>query len=279
MAYIKLVNNCPRHPKIVGLSDKGFRWWVNGLCYASEFLTDGFLPPTFLATVPAKARAELLQAGLWVVDGEETRVHDYLDHQTSKGQVEVERERLRDFRNKQKPGTPYVRRTNDVQTPDEHSTNDVQTPDVQRTYDVKKVEGRSTEQEQEQDQGARALLVPPQVSVEVLSEPPRYPRGRPGILSGNASPGRWGLNHANHVGGFCDWKCLMADDFAQFATALGGEDKALAWCQSVRASGVIPTKKPWEFWHEQFDKAHAESDVDVWVRERTAKDAKKHQRG
>ena len=64
MTWIKLNDNAPRHPKIAGLSDRAFRAWVNSLCYASEFLTNGALPVAFLVTVPRRVQDELIGAGL-----------------------------------------------------------------------------------------------------------------------------------------------------------------------------------------------------------------------
>ena len=116
MAWIKLDHNVPRHPKIAGLSDRAFLWWITGLCYASEFLTDGALPPVFIATVPRKAWEELIGADLWYVD-EPGRllIHDYLKHQTSKAKIEAERRRTADRRTAGTtagtPGGPYAGRT------------------------------------------------------------------------------------------------------------------------------------------------------------------------
>ena len=105
MTWIKLNDNVPRHPKIAGLSDRTFRWWIQGLCYASEFLTDGALPPVFLATVPRKAYEELLGAGLWYCDDRDRLlIHDYLKHQSSKASVEQERRRNRGRRTGDVPG-------------------------------------------------------------------------------------------------------------------------------------------------------------------------------
>ena len=98
MTWIKLNDNVPRHPKIAGLSHLAFRWWINSLCYASEFLTDGVLPDVFLRTVPTKVQEELIRRGLWRCTGGTTAVHDYLEHQTSKATVEQERRRNRDRR-------------------------------------------------------------------------------------------------------------------------------------------------------------------------------------
>jgi hypothetical protein len=94
MTWIKLNDNVPRHPKIAGLSHRAFRYWINGLCYASEFLTDGSLPRVFQETVPLQAARELLATGLWIrrADGS-LLIHDYLEHQRSRDQVARERER------------------------------------------------------------------------------------------------------------------------------------------------------------------------------------------
>lgn len=105
MTWIKLDDKCPRHPKVAGLSDRAFRWWVQALCYASEFLTDGLLPASFLRTVPARVKDELLTSGLWFTQDVEWRIHDYLTHQT--GRAEIERERDRN-RRRRTGGVPAV---------------------------------------------------------------------------------------------------------------------------------------------------------------------------
>lgn len=106
MTWIKLDDRAPRHPKIAGLSDRGFRWWIHGLCYASEFLTDGALPRAFVSLVPGKIRQELTGAGLWQSEGDALVIHDYLTHQSSRESVERERERNRNRRRGSTGGTP-----------------------------------------------------------------------------------------------------------------------------------------------------------------------------
>lgn len=89
MTWIKLDDRAPRHPKVSGLSDRSFRWWIYSLCYSSEFLTDGELPYAFLKTAPAKVQAELRHAQLWVTDTNGVvSIHDYLTHQNSRAVVE-----------------------------------------------------------------------------------------------------------------------------------------------------------------------------------------------
>jgi hypothetical protein len=105
MTWIKLDDKTPRHPKIAGLSNLGFRWWINALCFASEFLTDGVLPRVFYKRVPKQIRAELTDAGLWEFVDPNLVIHDYLEHQQSRESVENERRRQRD-RRKSERGTP-----------------------------------------------------------------------------------------------------------------------------------------------------------------------------
>jgi hypothetical protein len=92
MTWIKLEDKTPRHPKVAGLSDKSFRAWIESLCYASEFLTDGILPLAFLKKVGKHAHTELLAAGLWILhETGEITIHDYLEHQTPKEKIQSKR--------------------------------------------------------------------------------------------------------------------------------------------------------------------------------------------
>ena len=108
MTWIKLEDSAVDHPKISGLSDRAFRAWIRSLSYASRFLTDGRLPAPFLATVARKVQDEIMDAGLWLVATTgAVMIHDYLEHQTSKADVEKERRRNRDRRAGRTNGTDY----------------------------------------------------------------------------------------------------------------------------------------------------------------------------
>lgn len=96
MTWIKLDDKAPRHPKVASLTDRAFRWWIMALCYASEFLTDGILPPIFWKRVPKNDRKELTGSGLWEFDDPNLRIHDYLGHQSSKEDVNAEKQRNRE---------------------------------------------------------------------------------------------------------------------------------------------------------------------------------------
>lgn len=96
MAWIRIDDQMPDHPKVEPLSDAAFRWIFRGLSYANRFLTDGVLPKTFLQRVPDAVREELVTAGIWKVTRKQLRIHDYADYQPSKAEVERERQLNRD---------------------------------------------------------------------------------------------------------------------------------------------------------------------------------------
>lgn len=115
MTWIKLDDGCPDHPKIVGLSADGFRCWVQGLCYSSRYLTDGFVPTAALRQVGTpKAAAELAAAGLWVVVDKGWRIHDYTDHQSTKEEVLERRDKDRTRQQRHRGVTPMSHRDTTV---------------------------------------------------------------------------------------------------------------------------------------------------------------------
>jgi hypothetical protein len=90
---IRLSNTAPEHPKIVGLSDKAFRLWVETLCYCSRQESDGRV--TFAAIRrqgAARVVDELLAAGLLVDEGDGYAVHDYLRHNRAASEIQSFRE-------------------------------------------------------------------------------------------------------------------------------------------------------------------------------------------
>lgn len=101
MAWIKIDDSFPDHPKVVGLSDNAFRVHISALCYCGKYLTDGKVPMKIAARFAEENMeviAELSLAGLWLEDISNNGfiIHDYLTHQTSKDQVEQKRANLRE---------------------------------------------------------------------------------------------------------------------------------------------------------------------------------------
>lgn len=88
--YIRVHDGVPDHPKVEPLSDKAFRLLIETWCWSSRHLTDGRVPRAIWTRrgTPA-ARKELVTAGLAVDLGADgVQMHDYLEHQRSRSQVE-----------------------------------------------------------------------------------------------------------------------------------------------------------------------------------------------
>ena len=82
MGWVKLDDGFPHHPKVVGLSDAAVRAYIESLCYAAQYLTDGIVPNPIAAN--GNLRDELVAAGLWERLENSVRVHDYLVYNPSR---------------------------------------------------------------------------------------------------------------------------------------------------------------------------------------------------
>ena len=96
MTWIKIDDTLPNNPKILPLSDGAFRLYIEGLCYANQYLTDGFLTDAVLTRLdPHSKRQELIDACLWIECLDGMQINDYTEHQTSKADVEEKRKQSR----------------------------------------------------------------------------------------------------------------------------------------------------------------------------------------
>lgn len=97
MAWVRLDDGFPEHPKILGLSDAAFRLHILALCYAARNLTDGMIPQAWLTggkgrTVP-KATVQLVLSGVWnALESGGFQIHDYLQYQPSRVQITQKRD-------------------------------------------------------------------------------------------------------------------------------------------------------------------------------------------
>lgn len=98
MTWFKVDDTMVEHPKFVALTPFAWTMWFHGVSYCSRNLTDGRIPQAMVPRLCSlkehdKAAAELVDAGLWHITAEgDYQVHDYLDHQRSREDVEAERE-------------------------------------------------------------------------------------------------------------------------------------------------------------------------------------------
>lgn len=123
MTWIRIDDNFPDHPKIIGLSNHAFRTHIQGLCYCGRFLTDGFIPFAAINSMinepENKPTDELESAGLWVRDDKGFHILNYQEYQSTKAEVEViktrNRERTQKWREKNRGNadvTPLVQISN-----------------------------------------------------------------------------------------------------------------------------------------------------------------------
>lgn len=96
MPWANLDDNFPDHPKVAALSDGAFRLHTSGIVYCARYLTDGKVPkvqvPGLSPTYRPVHLRELVAAGLWKAQGNHYIIHDYLQWNRSKAQVEAERD-------------------------------------------------------------------------------------------------------------------------------------------------------------------------------------------
>lgn len=106
--WFKVDDKFPDHPKVANLSPAEISLWLFAGCYCGEYETDGFIPRTvafrlaarldpqdqLMADVPRLVRG-LVAAGLWTERGTGYIMHDYLDYNPSRAELERERKRKR----------------------------------------------------------------------------------------------------------------------------------------------------------------------------------------
>jgi hypothetical protein len=98
--WIKLHDNFWRNPKVLAAGEDAGTLYIQGLCYCSDSLTDGEIPTAALRTLTIKKDARtlariLVREGLWAETSHGWAVHDYLEVQRSRAQIEAEREKSR----------------------------------------------------------------------------------------------------------------------------------------------------------------------------------------
>ncbi|MER8219729.1 hypothetical protein ABTZ58_03845 [Streptomyces sp. NPDC094143] len=97
MPWVRLDDRFPSHRKVALLSDRAFRLYVSALCWSSENLTEGRILDRELPLVAprlrgVKAAAKELETGrLWDRIEGGWEIHDYLEYQRDREQVQAER--------------------------------------------------------------------------------------------------------------------------------------------------------------------------------------------
>lgn len=223
--------------KIMRLSDSAFRLWIKGLCYCQQHLTDGRIPREMLPQFEAKPKDVIAlttsqvvdKAPLWeVLDGFGFQVHDFLDWNESRDEVQRKREASK-LRVKKSRGSASVAA---LHTPHSASGGD-----------------RDLVLEEVQEKPAP------------LHHPRPFPgrKHNPGVL-GAAIP----REHGRHA--LCGRVCLPAAKYEQFVRKIGGDDIATAertvldWAKGVLAAwerspllSLSIQGNDFEFWDARYE--------------------------
>jgi hypothetical protein len=86
--FVALTDEFPEHPKVIGLSDAAFRAQVELICWSNRNRRDGQIPPGLARKYDSDVIDELLTEGLIESDGKGYSIHDYLEHNPSKVEIE-----------------------------------------------------------------------------------------------------------------------------------------------------------------------------------------------
>lgn len=102
MPFLNLDDNFAEHLKVDGLTDSAFRLHVAGLCHCARLMTDGYIEGSKVSRLVPRFKKssleELLRGGLWLKAVGGYQVHDYLDWNRSKAEIEEKKEKLRKAR-------------------------------------------------------------------------------------------------------------------------------------------------------------------------------------
>lgn len=89
MGWVRIEDKFPENVKVSALSSAAKWFHVEALCYASRNLTDGFVPAHIAKRLGwSKYAKSLVAAGVWEVVEGGWQIHDYLDYNPSKQEIE-----------------------------------------------------------------------------------------------------------------------------------------------------------------------------------------------
>lgn len=91
MTWFRIDDGLADHPKWLALSAESKAAWVEMGCYCSRHLTDGIVAPGIVARYRPRVLAELERSGMAHPNGDGLLLHDFLDYNPSRAEVEERR--------------------------------------------------------------------------------------------------------------------------------------------------------------------------------------------
>lgn len=110
MPWFKVDDNLAFHAKVVAAGNAAMGLWVRAGSWSAQQLTDGKVPPHIVSALGGtRAHAKrLVEAGLWLLDDDGYRFHQWDERQPTREKVEAERaeaaERMRKAREAKRAG-------------------------------------------------------------------------------------------------------------------------------------------------------------------------------
>lgn len=129
MAWVRIDDGMTEHPKLVEAGPLALALHVAGLCYCNRQLTDGLIPRKVARRLMDfedyddvdSVIERLVAAEIWHLEGSDYRIHDYLEYQPSRADVEhkrdLNRQRQQRFRDRQAASSDDNAVTNAPVTP------------------------------------------------------------------------------------------------------------------------------------------------------------------
>ena len=189
MTWIKLDDSLPNNPKILPLSDGAFRLYIEGLCYANQYLTDGYLANAVLIRLDqGNNRDELVWAKLWIESEDGICINDYTEHQSSKADVEAKKEQVRDRVQRFRTKSNAVSNA-DVTLPETEYRNRIQNTDTEAFDRFWSVYPRKAGKQDAQRSFERALKVA--TLDEILAGAQKYADDPNRVAQFTAHPSTW----------------------------------------------------------------------------------------
>lgn len=117
MVWFRVDDTLAFHAKTLAAGNEAMGMWVRAGAWASQQLTDGFVPESVVQSMGGtKLARRLVTVGFWDKDTDGYRFHEWCDRNPSRDQVEQhrksERERLREWREtKRRKGEATRQRT------------------------------------------------------------------------------------------------------------------------------------------------------------------------
>jgi hypothetical protein len=120
MPWFKVDDGLHSHPKWLGASLGARALWVTAGSWSASHLTDGHIPRHVLASLGGRPKhaTELVELGLWAVDGDGWRFHDWDAFQPSSESVEADRANARERQRRAREKARASRRDSQRDTPE-----------------------------------------------------------------------------------------------------------------------------------------------------------------